>query len=128
MTNTEGVQRYADAIMAMIKEDQDTGQVPGEVSSLEELDNCVDIEDYYRQIQLPADNGEAGHLRNAVSAEIRRRLAEAHGGPWHVTWKHPGGQPLDIGRTIGYQTREEAQAVGRSYLAAHGGAFHVHSR
>ena len=28
MTDTEDVQRYADAIMAMIKQDQDTGQVP----------------------------------------------------------------------------------------------------
>jgi hypothetical protein len=28
MTNAEDVQRYADAIMAMIEEDQDTGQVP----------------------------------------------------------------------------------------------------
>ena len=42
MTDTEDVQRYADAIMAMIKQDQDTGQVPRDVCSWDELDDTVD--------------------------------------------------------------------------------------
>jgi len=128
VTDTEEVRRYAEAVMSMIKEDQDSGQVPRDVASVDELDNFVDLGDYYRQADLPSGSHEAACLRDAVSGEIGRRLSESQTGPWHVTWKHPGGQASDIGRAVGYPTRAEAEAVGREYLAAHGGAFYVHSR
>jgi len=72
MTFTQDVQRYADAIMAMIKEDQDTGQVPRDVCSWDELDDTVDVGDYYRLAQIPP--GSDG-LRDAVTDEVARRLA-----------------------------------------------------
>jgi hypothetical protein len=75
MTSTEDVQRYADAIMAMIKEDQDTGQVPRNVCSWDELDDTVDVGDYYRLAQMPAGTAAAAGLRNAVNDEVARRLA-----------------------------------------------------
>jgi hypothetical protein len=74
MTNTKDVQRYADALMALIKEDQDTGQVPRNVCSWDELDDSVDAEDYYRLAQLPSGTQEALDLREAVSEEVNRRL------------------------------------------------------
>ena len=79
MTRAEDVQRYADAIMAMIKEDQDTGQVPRGVCSWDELDDSVDVGDYYRLAQLPAGTGAAAGLRDAVHDEVGRRLARAQG-------------------------------------------------
>ncbi len=88
MTNTEDMQRYADAIMVMIKEDQDTGQVPRNVCSWDELDDSVDAGDYYRLARMPAGTPEAIALRNAVKAialrnavneEVGRRLASARG-------------------------------------------------
>ncbi len=75
MTSTEDVQRYADAIMAMIKEDQDTGQVPRDVCSWDELDDTVDVGDYYRLARMPAGTGAAAELRNAVNDEVARRLS-----------------------------------------------------
>ena len=54
LTNTEDMQRYADAIMVMIKEDQDTRQVPRNVCSWDELDDSVDAGDYYRLARMPA--------------------------------------------------------------------------
>ena len=78
MTRAEDVQRYADAIMAMIKEDQDTGQVPRGVCSWDELDDSVDVGDYYRLAQLPTGTRAAG-LRDAVHDEVGRRLAGAQG-------------------------------------------------
>jgi hypothetical protein len=75
MAKPEDVQRYADAIMAMINEDQDTGQVPRNVCSLDELDESVDIGDYYRLARMPAGTPDAAELRNAVNDEIGRRLA-----------------------------------------------------
>ena len=75
MANPEDVQRYADAIMAMIKEDQDTGQVPRNVCSLDELDESVDAADYYRLARMPSGIPDAVELRNAVNDEIGRRLA-----------------------------------------------------
>ena len=79
MTNTEDMQRYADAIMVMIKEDQDTGQVPRNVCSWDELDDSVDAGDYYRLARMPAGTPEAIALRNAVNEEVGRRLASARG-------------------------------------------------
>jgi len=79
MTNTENVQRYADAIMAMIKEDQDTGQVPRNVCSWDELDDSVDPADYYRLARMPSGTPEAIALWNAVNEEVGRRLARACG-------------------------------------------------
>jgi hypothetical protein len=80
MTNTEDVQRYADAIMAMIKEDQDTGQLPRNVCSWDELDESVDAGDYYRLARMPSGTPDAIALRNAVNEEIGQRLAGASGG------------------------------------------------
>jgi len=126
VADTSEVRRYADAIMTLIREDQDAGQVPRDVCSWDELDDSVDTEDYYRQAQLPAGTPEAAALRDAVNDEVGRRLAASQGGPWGVTWTSPDGQPRDIGRTIGYPTRAEAEAVGREYLAEHRGAYQVH--
>ncbi len=81
MTETEDVQRYADAIMAMIKQDQDTGQVPRDVCSWDEIDDTVDAGDYYRLAQMPSGTPDAIGLRNAVNEEVGRRLAGARGGP-----------------------------------------------
>jgi len=75
MTFTEDVQHYADAIMAMIKEDQDTGQVPRGVCSWDELDDTVDVGDYYRLAKMPAGTDAAAELRDAVTDEVARRLA-----------------------------------------------------
>ena len=77
MTNTEDVWRYADAILAMIKEDQDNGQIPRSVATLDELDDSVDTDDYYRQAQMPSGIAEAASLRNAVTDEVCRRLARS---------------------------------------------------
>jgi hypothetical protein len=76
MAKAEDVRRYADTIMAMIKEDQDTGQVPRSVCSWDELDETVDAADYYRLACLPSGTQEAAELRNAVDAEVGRRLAD----------------------------------------------------
>jgi hypothetical protein len=126
MTDTSEVRRYADAIMTLIKEDQDAGQVPRDVCSWDELDDSVDTDDYYRQVQLPAGTLETIDLRNAVNDEVSRRLAAAQGGPWGVTWTSPDGRARDIGRTIGYPTRAEAEAIGQGYLSEHGGAYRAH--
>jgi hypothetical protein len=126
MTDTNEVRRYADAIITLIKEDQDAGQVPRGVCSWDELDESVDTEDYYRQARLPAGSRDASDLRNAVNDEVSRRLAASQGGPWGVTWTSPDGRARDIGRAIGYATRAEAEAVGQEYLSNHGGAYQVH--
>jgi len=81
MTFTEDVQHYADAVMAMIKEDQDTGQVPRGVCSWDELDDTVDVGDYYRLAKMPTGTCAAAELRNAVSDEVARRLAGVRAGP-----------------------------------------------
>ena len=81
MTFTEDVRRYADAIMAMIREDQGTGQVPRGVCSWDELDDTVDVGDYYRLAKMPAGTRAAAKLRNAVNDEVARRLAGVQAGP-----------------------------------------------
>jgi hypothetical protein len=81
MTFTEDVRRDAGAIMAMIKEDQDTGQVPRGVCSWDELDDTVDVGDYYRLAKIPTGTRAAAKLRNAVNEEVARRLAEVPAGP-----------------------------------------------
>jgi len=126
MTDTNEVRRYADAIITLIKEDQEAGQVPRDVCSWDELDDSVDTEDYYRQTQLPAGTREANDLRNAVNDEVSRRLAASQGGPWGVTWTSSGRRARDIGRAIGYATRAEAEAVGQEYVSEHGGAYQAH--
>jgi len=125
MSDPGEVQLYADAIVEMIKEDQDSGQVPRDVGSLDELDESVDIEDYFRLARVPADDHEAVELRAAVSVEIGRRLQLAQSAPWHVIWKQPGGAAADIGRTAGYPTRAEAEGIGREHVEAYGGRFSV---
>ncbi len=125
MTDVNEVRRFTDAVMTMIKKDQGSGQIPADVSSLDELDNYVDIEDYYRRIRLPAGDHAGAELRHAVGEEIGLRLLAAQGGPWHVIWRRPDGGTQDIGKTVGYATQAEAQAVGREHLHAHGGGFHL---
>jgi hypothetical protein len=126
MTDTPDIRNYADAIMAMIEEDEESGQVPRGVCSWDELDDSVDTDDYCRQAHLPSGTREAADLHSAVSEEITRRLSRSQGGPWHVDWDRPEGSALDIGRTIGYATRALAEAVGQAYVTEHGGAFRVH--
>ncbi len=125
MIITADVQRYADAIMAMIKEDQETGQLPHDVSSWDEIDDTVDENDYYRRAELPSGSAEATELRDAVNDEITRRLSRAEGGPWSITWVHPDGHEVSISRTAGYATRAEAETVGSDYQAEHGGSYQV---
>jgi hypothetical protein len=125
MTDAPEVAQHADAVIAMIKEDQRTGQIPADVSSLDELDDYVDIEDYYRRIPLPVGEHDATAMRHAIGDEIGRRLAAGQGGPWHVIWRRPDGQTQDIGKTVGYATQAEAQAIGREHLTVHGGGFHL---
>ena len=91
MADTNEVRRYADAIITLIKEDQEAGQVPRDVCSWDELDDSVDTEDYYRQAQLPVGTPAATGLRDAVNDEVSRRLAASQGGPWGVTWIAPTG-------------------------------------
>jgi hypothetical protein len=126
MADYEDVTRYADTIMIMIVEDKATGQVPRGASSWSELDATVDTGDYCRQARLPAGH-DGAWLRNAVAAEVSRRLAAVQGGPWTVTWTHPDGHTVAISRLAGYATRAEADAVGRDYRATHGGACEVHA-
>jgi hypothetical protein len=64
-------------------------------------------------------------LRLAVDEEIGKRLAAAQSGPWHVIWRGRDGETRDIGKSAGYATQDEAQAVGREYLHSHGGGFHL---
>ena len=52
-----------------------------DVSSLDELDNYVDIDDYYRRICLPAGDHDAAELRYAVGEEIGRQLARLRAVP-----------------------------------------------
>ncbi len=125
MTDINEVRRYTNAVISMIKKDQGSGQIPPDVSSLDELDNHVDIDDYYRRIFLPTGDHDAAELRYAVGAEIGKRLAAAAGGPWHVIWRRPDGGTQDIGKLVGYATQAEAQAIGREHLHAHGGGFHL---
>lgn len=125
MIITADVQRYADAIMAMIKEDQETGQLPHDVSSWDEIDDTVDENDYYLRAELPSGSAEATELRDAVNDEITRRLSRAEGGPWSITWVHPDGHEVSISRTAGYATRAEAETVGSDYQAEHGGSYQV---
>jgi hypothetical protein len=80
MAFNDDVQRYADAIMTMIREDQDTGQVPRSVCSWDELDESVDPADYYRLARMPSGTRSAARLRSAVNEEVGRRLAEAVSG------------------------------------------------
>ncbi len=125
MTDITEVRRFTDAVISMIREDQGCGQVPPDVLSVDELDNYVDIDDYYRRIGLPSGDHDAAELRYAVGEEIGKRLAAAQGGPWHVMWRPSGGKPEDVGRTIGYATQAEAQAIGREHVHTHGGGFHL---
>jgi len=125
MTDTNQVGRFAEAVISMIKEDQSTGQIPADVASLDELDNYIDVYDYYLRVGLPGADHDAAELRAAVDAEIGRRLASAQGGPWHVIWRQPDGATQDIGRSVGYRRQAEAQAVGRKHVHAHGGRFQL---
>lgn len=125
MAEMSEVRQIADAVLAMIREDQASGQVPREVSSLDELDECVDIDDYYRRMQLSGDP-DAAQLRAAVETEIGRHLEAGCGGPWHVFWKPQRTAAVDVGRTAGYASQDEAATVGREHVHLHGGGFHLH--
>jgi len=125
MSDSDEVRRFATAIMTMIKEDQDSGQVSRGVSSLDELDDCVDIEDYFRQVGLRSADDDATDLRGAVVAEVGLQLRLSSAGPWHVVWKQTGGTSTEVGRTVGYPTQAEAEAVGREHVRTSGGSFSV---
>jgi hypothetical protein len=125
MPKKDEVQRFADAIMAMIREDQDSGQVARDVSSWDELDESVDANDYYLKAKLPTGTDADIELRNAVNDEVGRRLSGSQGGRWRVTWTPSYVASLNIGRKVGYATRAEAEEVGQKYLAEHGGTYHV---
>jgi hypothetical protein len=125
MRDVNELWRFADAVISMIREDQESGQIPPDVLTIDELDAYVDIDDYYRRVGLPIGNHDAAELRYAVGEEIGKRLAAAQGGPWHAIWRPADGKPQDIGRTVGYATRAEAQAIGREHVHTHGGAFHL---
>jgi hypothetical protein len=125
VTDVNEVQRFTDAVMIMLKEDQASGQIPADLLSLDELDNYADIDDYYRRLRLFSGGHDMAELRSAVGEEIGRRLAAAQGGPWHVIWRAAGGEMRDVGRAVGYANQGEAQAVGREYVHAHGGGFHL---
>lgn len=86
------MQRYADTIMAMIKEDQDTGQVPRNVCSWDELDESVDAGDYYRLARMPSGTREAIGLRNGVNEEVGP--APRRSTRWPAA-RPPGEQRLD---------------------------------
>lgn len=125
MTDINRVRQLTDAVIVMIHEDQGSGQIPSDVSSMDELDTYVDVDDYYRRIHLPTGDHNAVELRHAVDEEIGRRLAAAQGGPWHVIFRRPDGTTQDIGKTVGYATQDEAQAIGREHLHSHRGGFHL---
>ena len=97
MAEISEVRRIADAVLAMIREDQASGQVPRGVSSLDELDAYVDIGDYYRRVHLACEPDSA-QLQAEAGAEIERHLRSGHGGPWHVFWKPPRTAVVDVGR------------------------------
>ncbi len=126
MSEATDVHHYADIILTMIQEDQATGQVPGNVSTWDEIDETVDANDYYRRASLPVGSAEAAGLRAAVNDEVIRRLTTDQGGSWGVTWTHRDGHEVNISRTIGYATRAQAEAVGREYAAEHGGGYHLY--
>ena len=126
MSEATDVHHYADIILTMIQEDQATGQVPGNVSTWDEIDETVDANDYYRRASLPVGSAEAADLRAAVNDEVIRRLTSDQGGSWGVTWMHPDGHEVNISRTIGYATRAQAEAVGREYAAEHGGGYQLY--
>lgn len=125
MTDITEVQRFTDAIISLIREDQGSGQIPRDVLSVDELDNYVDVDDYYRRIGLAAGDHDGTELRCAVDDELGRRLASTQGGPWQVMWRPREGTPQNIGRTVGYATQAEAQAIGREYVRTHEGGFHL---
>ncbi len=95
MTNIKQVRRFTDVVIAMIQEDQGGGRIPRDVSSADELDNYVCIDDFYQRIRLPAGEHDGVQLREALDEEIGRRLAATHGGPWHFIWRVPDGRTQD---------------------------------
>jgi hypothetical protein len=95
--------------MTMVKEDQDTGQVPRDLCSWDELDESVDTDPYQQAHRL----GAPEEPRAAASEEVGRRLAQAQGDPWAVTWIHPDSPSRGISRGIGYATQAQAEAIGR---------------
>ncbi len=83
MIDTAAVSRYADQIMAMIREDMrpfpDGKQVPPDVANFTALHDYLDANDYLIQAGVPwgTDPGageEGAEMANAVCAEVSRRL------------------------------------------------------
>jgi hypothetical protein len=76
MADNAAVSRYADTIMAEIRHDIRTGQVPGSVGCWAELHDHVDANEYALQVipqgQLEWD--EWMQLANAVEGECDRRI------------------------------------------------------
>jgi hypothetical protein len=84
MIDTAAVSRYADRIMAMIREDMERPfpwgrQIPRDVASFSELHEYCDANDYLTQAKVPwgADPGageDGVEMVNVVCAEVARRL------------------------------------------------------
>lgn len=84
MIDTAAVSRYADRIMAMVREDMERPfppgeQVPRDIASFAALHDYLDANDYLIQAGVPwgTDPGagqDGAEMINAVCAEVSRRL------------------------------------------------------
>jgi hypothetical protein len=79
---TEQISRWADEVMAQIRDDMDEGVVPRTVREFRDLHDYVDANEYTLNIGVPwgsdvaADDDPAGvALVTAVEDEVNRRLA-----------------------------------------------------
>jgi hypothetical protein len=64
---------------------------------VDELDNYVDIDDYYRRIGLPTGDHDVAELRHAVGEEIEgasQQLSGSIGGQRRYTWAR--ASPADV--------------------------------
>jgi hypothetical protein len=76
---------------------------------VDELDNCVDIDDYYRRIGLPTGDHDAAELRHAVVRRYEgasQQLSGSIGGQRRYTWAR--ASPAAGGRGSGGLDRVDA--------------------
>lgn len=70
------VQRYADAVIAMIREDVATGLLPAAVASFSGMHDHVDANQYVHDAGVPwGDDDGTYNTANAVTEEVDRHLA-----------------------------------------------------
>lgn len=79
MIDAAAVSRYADRIMAMIREDAERSQVPWDVASFTALHDYLDANDYLTQAGVPwgTDPGagkDGAEMVDVVCDEVSRRL------------------------------------------------------